>query len=41
MNVCESHEGAHMAKVLHEILIDYNLTEKVRILFICELYFFY
>ena len=38
--LCESHGGAHMAKVLHEILIDYNLTDKVRIFIICELYFF-
>ena len=29
----ESHRGAHMAKVLHEVFIDYNLTDKVRIFF--------
>ena len=29
----ESRGGAHMAKVLHEILIDYNLTNKVRVFF--------
>ena len=26
----ESDGGAHMIKVLHEILIDYNLTENIR-----------
>ena len=30
----ESHGGAHLAKVLHEVLVDYNLTDKVRI-FLC------
>ena len=28
-----SHGGAYMAKVLHEVLVDYNLTDKVRIVF--------
>ena len=28
-----SHGGAYMAKVLHEVLVDYNLTDKVRIFF--------
>ena len=27
----ESHGGAHMAKVLHEVLVDNYLTDKVRI----------
>ena len=36
----ESHGGAHMAKVLHEILIDYNLTDKVRFLFVFLNYIF-
>ena len=31
--LCESHGGAHMAKVLHEILIYYNLMDKVRVFF--------
>ena len=31
--LCEYHGGTHMVKVLHEILIDYNLTDKVRIFF--------
>ena len=31
--LCKSHGGAHMAKVLHEVFIDYNLTDKVRIFF--------
>ena len=26
-----SHGRAYMAKVLHEVLVDYNLTDKVRI----------
>ena len=29
--LCQSHGDAHMAKVLHEVHIDYNLTDKVRI----------
>ena len=29
--LCESHGGAHMAKVLHDVLVDYNLVDKVRI----------
>ena len=33
---CESHGGAQMEKVLLEVLVDYNLTNKVRIF----LYFF-
>ena len=37
--LCESHRGAHMAKVLHEMLVDYNLTNKIRIFFIF-VYFF-
>ena len=28
---CESYGGAHMTKVLHEVLVDYNFTDKVRI----------
>ena len=32
----ESHGGAHMAKVLHEVLINYKLINKVRIFFIFE-----
>ena len=35
----ESHGGAHMAKVSHEILIDYNLIDKVKFFCIFELYF--
>ena len=31
--LCGSHGGVHMAKVLYEVLIDYNLTDKVRIFF--------
>ena len=31
--LCESHRGAHMEKELHEVLIDYNLMDKVRIFF--------
>ena len=27
--LCESHGGTHIAKVLHEVLVHYNLTEKV------------
>ena len=34
--LCESQGGAHMAKVLNEILVDYNFTEKVRVFFIFE-----
>ena len=35
----ESHGGAHMTKVLHEVLVDYNLTDKVRIFFnVCILF---
>ena len=26
--LCENHGGAHMAKVLHIKLVDYNLTDK-------------
>ena len=26
-----SHGGAYMAKILHEVLVDYNLTDKVGI----------
>ena len=42
----ESHGGAHMAKVLHEVLVNYNLTDKVRFLFMflcffCAKYLFY
>ena len=42
----ESHGGAHMAKVLHEILIEYNLTDKVRFFFhfliiFCTKYLFF
>ena len=29
----EYHGGAQVTKVLHEVLIDYNLTESVRIFF--------
>ena len=40
----ESHGGAHMEKVLHEVLVDYNLTNKVRIFFMslrfCTKYLF-
>ena len=36
----ESHGGAHMAKVLHEILIDYHLTDKVRFIFVFLNYIF-
>ena len=36
----ESHGGAHMEKLLHEILIDYNLTDKVRFLFVFLNYIF-
>ena len=28
---CGSHGGAYMTKVLHEVLVDYNLTDNVRI----------
>ena len=28
-----SHGGAYMAKMLHEVLVDYNLTDKVGIIF--------
>ena len=28
--LCGSHGGAYMAKVLYEVLVDYNLTDKVR-----------
>ena len=38
--LCESHGGAHMAKVLHDILIDYNLMDKVRFLFVFFNYIF-
>ena len=31
--LCGSHGGARMAKVLHEVLVDYNLMDKVRIFF--------
>ena len=31
--LCASHGGAYMAKVLHEVLVDYNLTDKVRNVF--------
>ena len=31
--LCGSHGGAYMANVLHEVLVDYNLTDKVRIFF--------
>ena len=34
--LCESHGGVHMAKVLYELLIDYNLIDKVRNFFIFE-----
>ena len=27
--LCGSHGGAHMSRVLHEVLVDYNLTDKV------------
>ena len=37
--LCESHGGAHMAKLLYEILIDYNLTDKVRVFFFIFEYF--
>ena len=30
----ESHRGAHMTKVLHEVFVDYNLTNKVQFLFL-------
>ena len=32
----ESHGGANMTKVLSEVLIDYNLTDKIRIFFVFE-----
>ena len=32
----ESHGGTLMTKVLYEILMDYNLTDKVRIFFMFE-----
>ena len=32
----DSHGGAHMTKVLHEVLIDYNLTNIIRNFFIFE-----
>ena len=31
--LCGSHGGAYMANVLHEVLVDYNLTDKVRNVF--------
>ena len=37
--LCGSHGGEHMAKVLHEVLIDYNLTDKV-IFFKIFVYYF-
>ena len=30
----ESQESAHMTKMLHEVLVDYNLTDKVNF-FLC------
>ena len=35
----ESHGGAHMTKVLHEVLVEYNLTDRVRIFLICAYFF--
>ena len=31
--LCGSHGVAYMAKVLHEVLVDYNLTDKVKNVF--------
>ena len=31
--LCGSHGGAYIAKVLYEVLVDYNLTDKVRNVF--------
>ena len=38
-DLCESHGGAHMAKVLHEVLVHYNLTNKIRVFFNTFLYY--
>ena len=36
--LCESDRCVHMTKVLHEVLVDYNLTDKVRIFYVCLLF---
>ena len=35
--LCGSHGGAHMTKVLHEVLVNYNLMDKV--IFLIFVYF--
>ena len=43
--LCGSHGGAHMTKVLHDLLVDYNLMDKIRcffnfcIIFVLNTYF--
>ena len=34
----ESHEGAHMTKLLRAVLVDYNLIDKVRIFYVSLLF---
>ena len=36
--LCGSHGGAYMAKVLHKVLVDYNLTDKVIFFNFCILF---
>ena len=36
--LCKSDRCVHMTKVLHEVLVDYNLTNKVRIFYVCLLF---
>ena len=41
----ESHGSAHMTKMLHEVLVDYNLTDKVNFFYVsllfCAKYLFF